>query len=123
MFVPAWAIRLAPYIGGALLIVAAYAWAYGNGKEAERAKWQKREAAAVEAAQAKERALQAQVDAAGVALSEMSAAIASKTDRAVNLTRTYYVENPASNVACLDASRLRHISESDTAATAAGTAK
>jgi ElaB/YqjD/DUF883 family membrane-anchored ribosome-binding protein len=116
-------LRVAPYVGGLLLAVAAYAWAYSNGREAERAKWQKREAAAVEAAQAKERALQAQVDAAGVALSEMSAAIASKTDHAVNLTRTYYVENPASNVACLDASRLRHISESDTAATAASAAK
>jgi len=122
MFVPAWAIRLAPYIGGALLIVAAYVWAYGRGVDAERGKWQAVQAKAAEVQRQREVTLQAQVDAAGVALSEMSAAIASKTDRAVNLTRTYYVENPASNVACLDASRLRHISESDTAAIAAGTA-
>ena len=123
MFVPAWALRVAPYVGGLLLAVAAYAWAYSNGREAERAKWQKREAAAVEAAQAKERALQAQVDAAGVALSERSTAVERIREKAQIVTRNFYVENPASNVACLDASRLRHISESDTAATAASAAK
>jgi hypothetical protein len=123
MFVPAWALRIAPYVAGLLLAVAAYAWAYGNGREAERAKWQKREAAAVEAAQVKERALQAQVDAAGVALSEQAAAIDRITHVQKLNTRTFYVQNPAANVACLDASRLRHISESDTAATAASAAK
>jgi hypothetical protein len=122
MFVRTWPIRLAPYVGGVLLAIAAYAWAYGDGRSAERAKWQKREAAAVEAAQGRERALQAQVDAAGVALSERAVVVERIREKAQILTRNYYVENPVSNVACLDASRLRHISESDTAATAAGTA-
>jgi small ligand-binding sensory domain FIST len=116
MFVPAWALRVAPYVGGLLLAVAAYAWAYGNGKEAERAKWQKREAAAVEAAQAKERALQAQVDAAGVALSERSTAVERIREKAQTITRTYYVANPSSNVACLDDGRVQHITQSDAAA-------
>jgi hypothetical protein len=116
MFVPAWALRVAPYVGGLLLIVAAYAWAYGNGKEAERAKWQKREAAAVEAAQAKERALQAQVDAAGVALSEAQSRISNGAGKAQTITRTYYVANPSSNVACLDDGRVQHITQSDAAA-------
>jgi hypothetical protein len=116
MFVPAWALRVAPYVGGLLLAVAAYAWAYGNGKEAERAKWQKREAAAVEAAQAKERALQAQVDAAGVALSEAQSRISNGAGKAQTITRTYYVANPSSNVACLDDGRVQHITQSDAAA-------
>jgi hypothetical protein len=116
MFVPAWALRIAPYVGGLLLAVAAYAWAYGNGREAERAKWQKREAAAVEAAQAKERALQAQVDAAGVALSEAQSRISNNAGKAQTITRTYYVANPSSNVACLDDGRVQHITQSDAAA-------
>ena len=116
MFVPAWALRVAPYVGGLLLAVAAYAWAYGNGREAERAKWQKREAAAVEAAQVKERALQAQVDAAGVALSEAQSRISNNAGKAQTITRTYYVANPSSNVACLDDGRVQHITQSDAAA-------
>lgn len=116
MFVPAWALRIAPYVGGLLLAVAAYAWAYGNGREAERAKWQKREAAAVEAAQVKERALQAQVDAAGVALSEAQSRISNGAGKAQTITRTYYVANPSSNVACLDDGRVQHITQSDAAA-------
>jgi hypothetical protein len=116
MFVPAWALRIAPYVGGLLLAVAAYAWAYGNGREAERAKWQKREAAAVEAAQVKERALQAQVDAAGVALSEAQSRISNNAGKAQTITRTYYVANPSSNVACLDDGRVQHITQSDAAA-------
>ena len=123
MFVPGWALRVAPYVGRALLAAAAYLWAYSAGREAERARWQKREAAAVAAAQAKTAAVQAQVDAAGAALSERSTAVERIREKAQVITRTYYVENPASNVTCLDASRLRHISESDTAATAAGTAR
>ena len=123
MFVPAWALRIAPYVGGVLLAVAAYAWAYTNGKQAERAKWQARELIAVAAAQAKSAAMQAQVDAAGVALSEQAAAI----DRLANVqklnTRTFYVQNPSSNVACLSADRLRAIADSDTAVAAAVTSQ
>lgn len=118
---PLWAIRLAPYAAGVLLAVGAYFWAYSNGKQAERAKWQARELAAVAVAQAKSAAMQAQVDAAGVALSEQAAAI----DRLAHVqklnTRTFYVQNPSSNVACLSADRLRAIADSDTAVTAAST--
>ena len=122
MFMPAWALRIAPYIGGALLIVAAYVWAYGRGVDAERTKWQAAQAKAAEVQRQREVTLQAQVDAAGVALSEQAAAIDRLTHVQKLNTRTFYVQNPAANVPCLDANRLRHISESDTAATAAGTA-
>jgi hypothetical protein len=123
VFVPAWAIRLAPYAAGILLAVAAYAWAYSNGKQAERAKWQKAEIVAERAAQAKSAAMQAQVDAAGVALSEQAAAIDRLTHVQKLNTRTFYVQNPAANVACLSADRLRAIAESDTAVTAAVTSQ
>ena len=122
MFVPAWALRIAPYVGGALLIVAAYVWAYGRGVDAERTKWQAVQAKAAEVQRQREVTLQAQVDAAGVALSEQAAAIDRLTHVQKLNTRTFYVQNPAANVPCLDANRLRHISESDTAAIAAGTA-
>jgi type II secretory pathway pseudopilin PulG len=113
MFVPTWALRIAPYVGGVLLAVAAYAWAYSNGKQAERAKWQAREAAAVAAAQAKSAAMQAQVDAAGAVLSEQAAAIDRLTHVQKLNTRTFYVQNPSNNVACLDDGVLRAIAESD----------
>ena len=120
---PTWALRVAPYVGGLLLALAAYAWAYSNGREAERGKWEAREIIATTAMQAKSDELQAQVDAAGVALSEQAAAI----DRLIHVqklnTRTFYVQNPASNVACLSPERLRHIAESDAAVTAASAAK
>ena len=106
-----------------MLAGAAYLWAYDNGRDDERAKWKAREAVAVSAAQAKERELQAQVDAAAVALSEKQQQIEAGTQRAVNLTRNYYVENPASNVQCLSPDRLRHIADSDAAAATAGPAK
>ena len=120
---PLWAIRLAPYAAGVLLAVGAYFWAYSNGKQAERAKWQAREIAAERAAQAKSAAMQAQVDAAGVALSEQAAAIERLTHVQKLNTRTFYVQNPAADVACLSADRLRAIAESDTAVTAAVAAK
>jgi hypothetical protein len=63
------------------------------------------------------------VDAAGVALSEREIIVERIREKAQILTRNYYVENAAANVPCLDAKRLLHISDSDTAATAAGTAK
>lgn len=122
MFARTWPIRLAPYVGGVLLAVAAYAWAYGDGRSAERAKWQAVQAKAAEVQRQREVTLQAQVDAAGVALSERAAVVERIREKAQILTRNYYVENAAANVLCLDANRLRHISESDTAATAAGTA-
>jgi hypothetical protein len=40
MFVPAWAWKAAPYVGGVLLAGGAYLWAYDNGRDSERAKWQ-----------------------------------------------------------------------------------
>lgn len=121
--IPLWAIRLAPYAAGILLAVAAYAWAYSNGKQAERAKWQAREIAAVAAAQAKSAAMQAQVDAAGVALSEQAAEIDRLTHVQKLNTRTFYVQNPSNNVACLTDDRLRAIAESDSTATFASAAK
>lgn len=121
--IPLWAIRLAPYAAGVLLAVAAYAWAYSNGKQAERAKWQAAAIAAVGAAQAKSAAMQAQVDAAGVALSEQAAAIDRLTHVQKLNTRTFYVQNPSNNVACLTDDRLRAISEADSTATFSSAAK
>lgn len=121
--IPLWAIRIAPYAAGVLLAMGAYAWAYSNGKQAERAKWQAREIAAVAAAQANSAAMQAQVDAAGVALSEQAAEIDRLTHVQKLNTRTFYVQNPSSNVACLTDDRLRAIAESDSTATFASAAK
>lgn len=120
---PLWAIRLAPYAGGVLLAVAAYAWAYSNGKQAERATWQAAAIVAQRAAQAESAGLQAQVDAAGVALSEQAAAIDRLTHVQKLNTRTFYVQNPSNNVACLTDDRLRAIAESDSTATFASAAK
>lgn len=116
MFVPAWAIRLAPYIGGLLLIGVAYLWAYGRGVDAERTKWRAVQAKATEVQRQREVTLQAQVDAAGVALSEAQARISNGADKAQTITRTYYVANPSSNIACLDDGRVQHIAQSDAAA-------
>lgn len=116
MFVPAWALRIAPYVGGLLLIVAACVWAYGRGVDAERTKCQALQAKAAEVQRQREVTLQAQVDAAGVALSEAQARISNGADKAQTITRTYYVANPSSNVACLDDNRVQHITQSDAAA-------
>ena len=116
MFMPAWALRIAPYIGGALLIVAAYAWAYGRGVDAERTKWRAVQAKAAEVQRQREVTLQAQVDAAGVALSEAQARISNNAGKAQTITRTFYVPSPSSNVACLDDGRVQQISQSDAAA-------
>jgi hypothetical protein len=121
--IPLWAIRLAPYAAGLLLAVGAYAWAYSNGKQAERAKWQAAAIVAERAAQAKSAAMQAQVDAAGVALSEKQQQIAGMANVQKVNTRTFYVQNVNSNVRCLTDDRLRAISEADAAVTAASTAK
>lgn len=123
MHVPAWAWKAAPYVGGVLLAGAAYLWAYDSGRDDERAKWVARESAAVAAAQAKADELQAQVDAAGVALSEKQQQIEAGTRTAVTNTRTYYVTRPDLNVQCLGPDRLRHIADSDQRATAASAAQ
>ena len=121
--IPLWAIRLAPYAAGVLLAVAAYAWAYSTGTQAERAKWQAREVAAQEAQRARETALQAQVDAAGAALSMSTAEIERLKNQSRIETRNYYVTNPAANVQCLAPERLRAIEEANKASYAAATAK
>lgn len=120
---PLWAIRLAPYAAGVLLAVAAYAWAYSTGKQAERATWKAAAIVAERAAQAKSAAMQAQVDAAGAALSEKQQQIADMANVQKVNTRTFYVQNPGSNVTCLSADRLRAIAESDSTATFTSAAK
>jgi hypothetical protein len=120
---PLWAIRLAPYAAGVLLAVGAYFWAYSNGAQAERAKWQKAEIAAVVAAQAKSAALQAQVDAAGAALSSMSAENERLATLAAQSRKAFYVQNPAAAGPCLHPDRLRAIQAGDDAANAAITAR
>jgi acyl CoA:acetate/3-ketoacid CoA transferase alpha subunit len=122
--IPLWAIRLAPYAAGGLLAVGAYFWAYGRGEDAERAKWQKAESAAVAAAQAQTAALQAQVDAAGTALSQMTAENDRLATLAAQSRKAFYVQNPAAAaVVCLPDSRLLHHQRADEAANAAITAR
>ncbi len=117
--IPLWAIRLAPYAAGVLLAVGAYFWAHGRGVDAERAEWQAREVAAQEAQRARETALQAQVDAAGAALS-MSTAEIERLTKLANMKRSaFYVQNPAAAGPCLHPDRLRAIQEGDEAANAA----
>lgn len=122
MHVPLWAMRLAPYVGGALLAGIVALWLYGKGIDAERAKWRVKEAEAAQKAREREDALQAQVDAAGLALSMSTAELERLSNAERVTTRNYYVQNPAANVACLAPDRLRSISESDAAAYAAATA-
>lgn len=111
--------RIMPVAG-----IAGVLWvAFDTGRDNERSKWQRASIAAERAAQAKSAALQAQVDAAGVALSEKQQQIADMANVQKVNTRTFYVQNPASNVACLNPDRLRAISEADAAVTAASAAK
>ncbi len=111
--------RIMPVAG-----IAGVLWfAFDTGRDNERSKWQRASIAAERAAQAKSAALQAQVDAAGVALSEKQQQIADMANVQKVNTRTFYVQNVSSNVRCLTDDRLRAISEADTAVTAASTAK
>ena len=111
--------RIMPVAG-----IAGVLWfAFDTGRDNERSKWQRASIAAERAAQAKGAALQAQVDAAGVALSEKQQQIADAMRVQKVNTRTFYVQNPASNVACLSPDRLRAISEADAAVTAASAAQ
>ena len=111
--------RILPVAG-----IAGVLWvAFDTGRDNERAKWQRAAIVAERAAQAKSAALQAQVDAAGVALSEKQQQIADMANVQKVNTRTFYVQNPISNVRCLTDDRLRAISEADAAATAASAAK
>jgi hypothetical protein len=119
---PLWALRFAPYIGGVLLLIGAYLWAYGRGVDAERAKWQAAQVKAVALQHQREAALQAQVDAAGTALAERSQRVERIREKAEVITRNYYVENPAANLQCLGPERLRHVTDADAAATGAAEA-
>lgn len=123
MFVPAWAWKAAPYIGGLLLAVVAYAWAYDNGRDTEREKWQRQAAIEAQKVRERENELQRQVDIAGAALSEKQGQIDMLLAQGRTETRTFYVQNPSANVACLTADRLRHIQASDAALEAASAAK
>lgn len=116
MFVPSWAMRIAPYVGGALLLFGFYLWAYDKGRDSERGKWQIEESKAVAEAQAEAAAMQVQVDMAGAALSEKQAEIDMLSKAITAKSRAYYAQNPAANVPCLGPDRVRAISESDAAA-------
>lgn len=114
--IPLWVIRyVLPGFAAFIALVAAYSWAHGRGVDAERGKWRAREVAAQEAQRARETALQAQVDAAGAALSMSTAEIERLSKRATGNVRNIYAARPADNVACLDPGVLRAIAESDNA--------
>lgn len=114
--IPLWVIRyVLPGVGAVLALWAAYSWADGRGYDRAEAKWQAREVAAQEAQRARETALQAQVDAAGAALSMSTAEIERLSKRATGNVRNIYAARPADNLACLDTGVLRAIAESDAA--------
>jgi hypothetical protein len=117
-----WRIIL-PALGAGLALWAAYSWAHGRGVASERAKWQAASIAAEKAAVAKTEAMQAQVDIAGVALSEKQAQIDILAKVATAKTRVYYANNPAADVACLLPERVRAVAKADAAAASAITAK
>lgn len=103
--------RIMPVAG-----IAGVLWvAFDTGRDNERSKWQRASIAAERAAQAKSAALQAQVDAAGVALSEQAAAIDRLTKRSTGNVRTIYATRPADNLVCLGPDVLRIIADSDAA--------
>ena len=110
------------YVGGIAVAAVIYAKGYSDGKEAEQNRWLKQEVAATEAKRVRDVELQAQVDAAGLALSLSQGEIDRLRAQSRVATRNYYVTNPDHNVACLTPDRLRAISESDEAAYAAATA-
>lgn len=114
MHVPLWALRLAPYVGGLLLAGGAYLWVCNRCVSAERGKWQAEVARAEKAAAAKTAAMQAQVDAAGVALSEMQSTNDALRRTLASDRRTYYVQNPAAAAAvCLSDGRYVHHQRAD----------
>lgn len=110
---PLWALRLLPYAAAALALGGALWWAYDKGRDTEREKWQQKEAVATLKARERENALQAQVDAAGAALSVSQTEIERLTKDRLTNTRTFYVQSPAADIACLLPDRLRHVQESD----------
>jgi hypothetical protein len=110
-------IKALPYIGGALVLGGALWWAYDNGRDAERAKWQQKEAVATLKARERENALQNQVDAAGAALSQVTAENEQLRADLRQTRRVYYVQNPAAAAAvCLSDSRFLHHQRADEAA-------
>jgi uncharacterized membrane protein len=113
-----WRIIL-PAIGAVLAVWAAYSWAYGRGRDVERAKWQAAAVAAEKAAAARTEAMQNQVDAAGAALSVQQGEIDRLTAIAHTKRSAFYVQNPAADVPCLLPERLHAIADADAAAQAA----
>ena len=109
-------------IGPIVAVLALLFAVYRAGEHTERAKWEAAKAAAEREAAKKTAVMQAQVDAAGVALSQQSVEIDRLNKIASQKTKVYYRENPTADVPCLSPERLRAVSEADTAAYAAGTA-
>lgn len=113
--IPSWA----GYVAGLAAIGAVYAAGYSGGRDTEREKWQRQAAIEAQKVRERENALQAQVDAAGVALSEKQSQIDIATRAMSNRTKVYYRANPSDNVRCLTDDRLRAIADADQAAYAA----
>jgi len=102
MFVPAWAWKAAPYVGGVLLAGGAALWLIDNGRDAERAEWQ----AKVATEQAKVRRLEqqwrdehARADAADVARLTAQDALMAALQRKV----TVYAQSNEGRACGLDA--------------------
>lgn len=119
MIVPAWA----KYLAVLAVAAALYGKGYADGKEAEQNRWLKQEVVALEAKRVREVEMQAQVDAAGFALSMSQAEIERIKNQSRIETRNYYVTNPAANVQCLAPERLRAVEEADKRAYDSATAK
>lgn len=111
MIVPPWA----PYAVGVSALFMAMAWAHDYGRDTEREKWQARETAAVLKMRERENEWQSQIDAAGGALSVLTAENERLTQRATTNVRNYYAARPADNLVCLAPDVLRAIEDSDKA--------
>lgn len=103
MFVPAWAFKAAPYVGGVLLAVAAYVWAYDNGRDDERAKWQAARAELLELRRQK-------ADWSAANLAEKLDALPGHVEReTIRVVETQWRDRPVRE--CLDADLVRSLEE------------
>ncbi|MFA7585047.1 MAG: hypothetical protein WCY11_02465 [Novosphingobium sp.] len=109
--------RIWPYLAGAALVIAAWAWADHRGYQRGKADCETRWQAAQEQAQAdmarRESEWRAKADAATIALAEARAAAEHITERTTHEMRTYYRDRPAAAaVECLPVERVRAANDS-----------
>ena len=115
-----WLMRVAPWLGALIVAGLIYAKGRDDGETERDLKSARDQIVAERGVRQREAELQAQVDAAGVALSEMTAQLAAMRQADTNKRSVFYVQNPAAAAAvCLPDGRFVHHREADAAAAAA----